>query len=500
MFNKNGSNNGNGSANGVHKDTAVVARNGNGHRPDAAPVSSTGQAIVTEHDLLWDGLSPAVSQALGQPIDPELVSQRKGRGGRVFDYLEGHAVIDQANRIFGFGGWGYELVGDVTLRRVETVDPQTGEVKVDQGYSAPVRVTVAGALPRTDIGVHPVAEDNFDGHDTAMKGAVTDGLKRAFRSFGVQFGNGFYGDQPQVGNQPQPQRVPAPANGNSGRAQSNGKSPVRRSGSGQAQRVPGGDAAEAALRDCRRAGPRRGPGAERRGRPDGQEHRRPDGRRAGAAGRGRRQQAPADAAGPVCLARRSIGIRIRAGPSHSWAAPLLHYRTRRLRAMTTTETLVSTPWGWTHDIEELAEGVWRVWTPSHGGLKLSRERWAEIPDCVRSAMFTPTFAEEDCEEPIVRTLLGIGDDREREMALKVAGYFDRYAPALPYLRDCPPGIHYHAIAFSGGLCTDPFGRFDTRIEAESFVGDAEMVRAYGRMEAIECSRALPLCRAEGGRP
>ena len=224
MFNKNGSNNGHGSANGVHKDTAVVARNGNGHRPDAAPVSSTGQAIVTEHDLLWDGLSPTVSQALGQPIDPELVSQRKGRGGRVFDYLEGHAVIDQANRIFGFGGWGYELVGDVTLRRIETVDPQTGEVKVDQGYSAPVRVTVAGALPRTDIGVHPVAEDNFDGHDTAMKGAVTDGLKRAFRSFGVQFGNGFYGDQPQVGNQPQPQRVPAPANG---------KSPVR-----QAQSLP----------------------------------------------------------------------------------------------------------------------------------------------------------------------------------------------------------------------------------------------------------------------
>ena len=210
MFNKNGSNNGHGSANGVHKDTAVASRNGNGHRPDAP--------IVTEHDLLWDGLSPSVSQALGQPLDPELVSQRKGRGGRVFDYLEGHAVIDQANRIFGFGGWGYELVGDVTLRRIETVDTQTGEVKVDQGYSAPVRVTVAGALPRTDIGVHPVAEDTFDGHDTAMKGAVTDGLKRAFRSFGVQFGNGFYGDQPQAVNQPQPQRVPAPANG---------KSPVR---------------------------------------------------------------------------------------------------------------------------------------------------------------------------------------------------------------------------------------------------------------------------------
>ena len=89
---------------------------------------------------------------------------------------------------------------DVTLRRIETVDTNTGEVKVAQGYSAPVRVTVAGALPRTDVGVHPVTEDTFDGHDTAMKGAVTDGMKRAFRSFGVQFGNGFYGDQPPVGN------------------------------------------------------------------------------------------------------------------------------------------------------------------------------------------------------------------------------------------------------------------------------------------------------------
>ena len=216
MFNKNGSNNGHGSANGVHKDTAVVARNGNGHKPDAA--------IVSEHELLWDGLSPAVTQALGQPLEPALVSQRKGRGGKSFDYLEGHAVIDQANLIFGYGGWGYELVGDVTLRRIETVNPQTGEVKVEQGYSAPVRVSVAGALPRTDLGVHPVAEDNFDGHDTAMKAAVTDGLKRAFRNFGVQFGNGFYGDQPQVGNQPQPQRVPAPSNGRSGQAQANGNS------------------------------------------------------------------------------------------------------------------------------------------------------------------------------------------------------------------------------------------------------------------------------------
>ena len=109
-----------------------------------------------------------------------------------------------------------ELVGDVTLRRIETVNSQTGEVKVSLAYSAPVRVTVAGALPRTDIGVHPVTEDNLDGHDTAMKGAVTDGMKRGFRSFGPQFGNSLYGDQQPVTDQAKPQRVPA-------KAQVNGK-------------------------------------------------------------------------------------------------------------------------------------------------------------------------------------------------------------------------------------------------------------------------------------
>ena len=66
MVNRNGSNN------GVHKDTAIVARNGNGAHNDPA--------IIDGHELLWDGLPPAVTNALGQPIDPALVSQRKGPG------------------------------------------------------------------------------------------------------------------------------------------------------------------------------------------------------------------------------------------------------------------------------------------------------------------------------------------------------------------------------------------------------------------------------------
>ena len=221
MSSRNGSNNGN----GVHEDTALASRNGNGHRPDAAPVSSTGQAIAGEHELLWDGLSPAVTKALAQPLDRSLVSTRQGRAGRIYEYLEGHVVIDQAGNIFGRGGWGYDIVGDVTLREIETVDSATGEVKRGQAYAAKVMVTVPGALSRTDVGFHAVAEETVDGHETAYKGAVTDALKRALRSFGDQFGNCLYGDQ-TVKAPPRPERVPARTNGVTGqsRAQSKGHS------------------------------------------------------------------------------------------------------------------------------------------------------------------------------------------------------------------------------------------------------------------------------------
>ena len=200
MVDRNGSNNGN----GVREDTALASRNGNGHRPDAA--------IAGEHDLLWDGLSPAVTKALAQPLDPSRVSTRQGRAGRIYEYLEGHVVIDQASNIFGRGGWGYDIVGDVTLREIETVDSATGEVKRGQAYAAKVMVNVPGAPSRTDVGFHAVAEETVDGHETAYKGAVTDALKRALRSFGDQFGNCLYGDQ-TVKVPSRPERVPVKTNG-----------------------------------------------------------------------------------------------------------------------------------------------------------------------------------------------------------------------------------------------------------------------------------------------
>lgn len=180
-------NNGHAASNGVYRNGRASSQ---GH-----PTAAVRESGPDPYDLLWDGLPPAVTRELDGGLDPSLVSRRRGRGGRMYDYIEGHAAIAEANRIFGYGGWGYELAGDVALREFETVDSETGELRLIRAYSAPVRVTVPGAPPRTDVGFRTVVDETGEGHETACKGAVTDGMKRALRSFGDRFGNGLYDPQ-----------------------------------------------------------------------------------------------------------------------------------------------------------------------------------------------------------------------------------------------------------------------------------------------------------------
>lgn len=164
---------------------------------------------------------------LDKPLDKRFISDRKGASGRKLKYLEGHDAIDQADRLFGYGNWGYE-----TLSCEQTVirDILTGEA-VGACYKAKVRLDVRGCIPVYEVGSQPVAvasiEDHImskrrkeaseknqeiddspfnpfeislartiimESHEQAEKGAVTDAVKRALRTFGEQFGNGLYGD------------------------------------------------------------------------------------------------------------------------------------------------------------------------------------------------------------------------------------------------------------------------------------------------------------------
>lgn len=143
---------------------------------------------------------------LDQPLDPKRVKHRAGGGGMQLSYLKGHDVIDTANHIFGYGNWGYDLLGV----ELNTVPAGNGEI-VGSYYAARVKLTVANCVPVTEEGVCPVQEGRnprakIDAHDMARKGAITDALKRALRCYGDQFGNSLY-DTDLVDGQPREFRV-----------------------------------------------------------------------------------------------------------------------------------------------------------------------------------------------------------------------------------------------------------------------------------------------------
>lgn len=102
-------------------------------------------------------------------------------------YLEGHDVIDMANAVFGYHAWSYQIT---KLEMAEGV------------WLATILLTVGTpdgeTVQREDVGVGIPAvsrdggEASPDAQETAIKGAVTDALKRALRTFGNAFGNSLY--------------------------------------------------------------------------------------------------------------------------------------------------------------------------------------------------------------------------------------------------------------------------------------------------------------------
>jgi DNA repair and recombination protein RAD52 len=132
---------------------------------------------------------------LDQPLDPKLGMFRKADKGRDVSYLEGYQVIAQANRIFGYDAWGY------SVDRIDVTPMSDGKGML---YWALVTVNVDGSGMRQDVGCHVIRNtvdqdgkekdnvNNPDQHDLARKSCVTDALKRAFRTFGDQFGNSLY--------------------------------------------------------------------------------------------------------------------------------------------------------------------------------------------------------------------------------------------------------------------------------------------------------------------
>lgn len=70
-----------------------------------------------------------------------------------------------------------------------------------------------------------------------------------------------------------------------------------------------------------------------------------------------------------------------------------------------TPNLHDTPWGRADHVEQLAEGIWHVATPSHGGLFVDEPYRSQMPLSWREATFNGQgkrgWFEEDCDWALV---------------------------------------------------------------------------------------------------
>lgn len=139
-------------------------------------------------------------EELRKPLMRSHVRQRT-QAGRQLSYIEGWHAIAEANRIFGFDSWDRTLIMLDELGQPREVD---GKWRV--AYIATVRITIHGdtTIVRDGTGYGSgIDRDIGSAHESAVKEAETDAMKRALMTFGNPFGLALYDkDQGNVADGP----------------------------------------------------------------------------------------------------------------------------------------------------------------------------------------------------------------------------------------------------------------------------------------------------------
>ena len=134
--------------------------------------------------------TPEQTALLSGPLDKANVATRT-QGGATLSYITAWHAIAEANRIFGFGQWDRETVD---LRQLG--EPRLVDLKSRVGYSARVRITVRAGdsvIVREGCGFGSgIDRDTDQAHESALKEAESDAMKRALMTFGNPFGLALY--------------------------------------------------------------------------------------------------------------------------------------------------------------------------------------------------------------------------------------------------------------------------------------------------------------------
>jgi hypothetical protein len=175
-------------------DATAGAASGHATGPEPRPHPSSAATHLP-------GFSAEQRAALAAPLNRALVSSRE-QGRSQVSYLQSWVVINEANRIFGFDGWQRQTIAVRCVAQSERLIGAKGtnrEQKPGWGvtYTARVRIIVlaGGLLPliREGSGAgHGIDTDLGLAHESALKEAETDAMKRALMTFGNPFGLALY--------------------------------------------------------------------------------------------------------------------------------------------------------------------------------------------------------------------------------------------------------------------------------------------------------------------
>ena len=150
---------------------------------------------------------------LSAPLNKAVVATRE-QAGRKLSYIEGWHAIAEANRIFGFGEWDRETVELRQLGEPRMTKDKFGNDQWRVGYSCRVRITVRTGpriVIREGCGFGSGIDKDVDqAHESALKEAETDAMKRALMTFGNPFGLALY-DKTQANVEAAPKPPPAAA-------------------------------------------------------------------------------------------------------------------------------------------------------------------------------------------------------------------------------------------------------------------------------------------------
>lgn len=130
------------------------------------------------------------TEMLNKPLSTEHIKTRS-QSGLNLSYIEGWHAINEANRIFGFGGWSRETVEIYKVSEFQC-KLKNGNDGYNVSYVSKVRITV-GNIVREGCGFGSgINPDLGQAHESALKEAETDATKRALSTFGNQFGLALY--------------------------------------------------------------------------------------------------------------------------------------------------------------------------------------------------------------------------------------------------------------------------------------------------------------------